>query len=233
MGWQISTVPQPQKLDAKAITYVLETKNDKGTLHLNRVLNVDVMFLPSNNYATLRKIFQTVRTGDEQQVILQPGATTAEQLIGTEPASCCAQSWACSQPLAALTQAMLRSGCMPWHRPRYPLTMKRRTQFCSTPNKLSTCNRSTRSRPTFGWSTKYSGPSGREYGIAAVSFNPHRKITGLHGWCIPAQGKDYEVKDKEAVEIALPKIAGSELISDVKDKLLRIPARRSRQHCGL
>src|SRR5579864_375524 len=59
-------------------------------------------------------------------------------------------------------------------------------------------------------------PSGRDYGIAAVSFNPHRKINGLRGWCIPVQGKDYEVKDKEAVEIALPKIAGSELISDVK-----------------
>jgi len=77
LGWQISTVPQPQKLDAKAITYVLEAKNDKGTLHLNRVLNVDVMLLPSNNYANLRKIFQIVRTDDEQQVILQPGGTTA------------------------------------------------------------------------------------------------------------------------------------------------------------
>ena len=67
-------------------------------------------------------------------------------------------------------------------------------------------------------------PSGRDYGIAAVSFNSHRKITGLRGWCIPAQGKDYEVKDKEAFEVALPKIAGSELISDVKEKLLQIPA---------
>ena len=67
-------------------------------------------------------------------------------------------------------------------------------------------------------------PSRRDYGIAAVSFNPHRKINGLRGWCIPAQGKDYEVKDKEAVEVALPKIAGSELISDVKEKLLQIPA---------
>jgi hypothetical protein len=67
-------------------------------------------------------------------------------------------------------------------------------------------------------------PSGRDYGMAAVSFNPHRKISGLHGWCIPAQGKDYEVKDKEAVEVSLPKIAGSELISDVKEKLLQIPA---------
>jgi Domain of Unknown Function with PDB structure (DUF3857)/Transglutaminase-like superfamily len=67
-------------------------------------------------------------------------------------------------------------------------------------------------------------PSGREYGVVAVPFNAHSKINGLRGWCIPAQGKDYEIKDKEAVEISLPKIAGSELISDVKDKLLQIPA---------
>jgi len=67
-------------------------------------------------------------------------------------------------------------------------------------------------------------PGGRDYGIAAVSFNAHTKINGLHGWCIPAQGKDYEVKDKEAVETSLPKIEGSELINDVKDKLLQIPA---------
>src|SRR5579872_3192406 len=67
-------------------------------------------------------------------------------------------------------------------------------------------------------------PSGRDYGVAAISFNSHRKINGLRAWCIPAQGKDYEVKDKEAIEVALPKIAGSELISDVKDKLLQIPA---------
>src|SRR5215469_14632453 len=67
-------------------------------------------------------------------------------------------------------------------------------------------------------------PGGRDYGIAMASFNAHSKINGLHGWCIPTQGKDYEVKDKEAIEISLPKIAGSELISDVKDKMLQIPA---------
>ena len=67
-------------------------------------------------------------------------------------------------------------------------------------------------------------PSGRDYGIAAVSFHAHSKVSGLRGWCIPAQGKDYEVKDKEAAEVSLPKIAGSELISDVKEKMLQIPA---------
>jgi len=67
-------------------------------------------------------------------------------------------------------------------------------------------------------------PGGRELGTLVVSFNSHKKITGMRGWCIPAQGKDYEVKDKEAMEISLPKIDGSELVSDVKVKVLRIPA---------
>jgi len=68
-------------------------------------------------------------------------------------------------------------------------------------------------------------PDGRDYGIAVVPFNsPSEKVTGLHGWCIPAQGKDYEVKDKEALEVSDPKVDGSELITDVKEKLIRIPA---------
>jgi len=67
-------------------------------------------------------------------------------------------------------------------------------------------------------------PGGREYGTVAASFNSRSKITGMRGWCIPAQGKDYEVKDKEAMEMSLPKVEGSELVSDVRVKLLRIPA---------
>jgi hypothetical protein len=67
-------------------------------------------------------------------------------------------------------------------------------------------------------------PGGRDYGMVAVPFNSNAKITSLRGWCIPAQGKDYEIKDTEAAEVSLPKIEGSELISDVKAKLLRIPA---------
>ena len=77
LGWQIDTLPKAQKLDAKAITYSLDFGNDKGTLHLNRLLNVDVVLVPVANYAALRKIFQIVRTGDEEQVIVQPGGSTA------------------------------------------------------------------------------------------------------------------------------------------------------------
>jgi hypothetical protein len=67
-------------------------------------------------------------------------------------------------------------------------------------------------------------PSGREHGLLAVDFNPRKKITSVYGWCIPASGKDYEVKEKDATDVSLPKIEGSELITDVQARLLRIPA---------
>jgi hypothetical protein len=66
-------------------------------------------------------------------------------------------------------------------------------------------------------------PEGRERGTVFVHFNAQRKVKGLHGWCIPVQGKDYEVKDKDTLEVS-PNIEGAELISDVKYKVLHIPA---------
>jgi transglutaminase-like putative cysteine protease len=64
-------------------------------------------------------------------------------------------------------------------------------------------------------------PGGREHGYARTYFNPQRKVKSFHGWCIPAQGKDYEVKDKDAVEVSLE---DGDLVNDVKYRVLRIPA---------
>ena len=66
-------------------------------------------------------------------------------------------------------------------------------------------------------------PEGRDHGTVQVFFNRERKIKSLHGWCIPAQGKDYEVKDKDGVDVS-PPIEGGELVSDVKARVLHIPA---------
>jgi len=66
-------------------------------------------------------------------------------------------------------------------------------------------------------------PEGRNRGTVFVSFNPQRKVRSLHGWCIPGQGKAYEVNDKDAVEVA-PNTEGGELIGDTKFKVLHIPA---------
>jgi hypothetical protein len=65
-------------------------------------------------------------------------------------------------------------------------------------------------------------PNGREHGTVQVYLNPQRKIKSLHGWCIPAQGKDYEVKDKDAVDKSFS--GGGILVDDVKFRVLEIPA---------
>ncbi len=66
-------------------------------------------------------------------------------------------------------------------------------------------------------------PEGRERGTVNVNFNPSRKIISLHGWCIPAQGKDYEVKEKDATDYSAP-AEGGYLIEDTKYRVLHIPA---------
>ncbi len=67
-------------------------------------------------------------------------------------------------------------------------------------------------------------PGGREYGRAITEFDPNTKITGMRAWCIPAQGKDYEVKDKEAMDVSPSGIESMELATDIKYRLLKIPA---------
>jgi transglutaminase-like putative cysteine protease len=67
-------------------------------------------------------------------------------------------------------------------------------------------------------------PGGRDYGLIRATFDSETKITSIHGWCIPAQGKDYEVKDKEVVETALLGVMNGELATDIRTKLLQIPA---------
>lgn len=66
-------------------------------------------------------------------------------------------------------------------------------------------------------------PGGRERGTVGVYFNRATKITFLHGWSIPSQGRDFEVKEKDAIDLAAP-IENGELVDDVRYKVLRIPA---------
>jgi transglutaminase-like putative cysteine protease len=65
---------------------------------------------------------------------------------------------------------------------------------------------------------------GEDFGIVRIDFDAQSRITALRGWSIPAQGQDYEVRDKDAVETGLAGIEGGELVSDVRSKVLRIPA---------
>src|SRR5262245_16541196 len=66
-------------------------------------------------------------------------------------------------------------------------------------------------------------PEGREYAVAEAYIGHDTRIGSMKAWCIPQQGKDYEVKDKEAVDRSLG-LSGGDLITDLKIRTLKIPA---------
>jgi hypothetical protein len=76
LGWQVGSLPQAQNNDAKAVAYSLKVENDKGSLHLERHLRCSLTFLEQKYYGTLRNFYQSVRSGDEQQIVLQPMGTS-------------------------------------------------------------------------------------------------------------------------------------------------------------
>jgi hypothetical protein len=77
LGWQVGSLPQAQNNDAKAIAYSLKVESDKGSLHLERHLRCSLTFLEQKYYGTLRNFYQSVRSGDEQQIVLQPMGTSS------------------------------------------------------------------------------------------------------------------------------------------------------------
>jgi hypothetical protein len=63
-------------------------------------------------------------------------------------------------------------------------------------------------------------PDGKQYGFVAVPFDNETKITWMKAWCIPKEGKTYELKEKDAVEVG----DFESFYSDDRRKVLEIPA---------
>jgi hypothetical protein len=72
-GWKVNSMPQPQERDAKLAFYSLKVEQSPGTLRLTRKLTIDLLLLEQKYYTPLRNFFQVIRTGDGQQIVLQPG----------------------------------------------------------------------------------------------------------------------------------------------------------------
>jgi len=72
LGWQVSSLPQPVTNDAKLLVYTMKAENDKGALHLERHLKCNLTILDQKYYGALRNFYQSVRSADEQQIVLQP-----------------------------------------------------------------------------------------------------------------------------------------------------------------
>jgi len=74
MNWQIKSLPPEQKQGTQVILYDLKVGDEKGTEHITRILKVDLLGLDVKYYGALRNFYQGVKTGDEQQIVVQPGS---------------------------------------------------------------------------------------------------------------------------------------------------------------
>ena len=77
LGWEVSSVPPPQARDGHVVAYTLKVDKDGSTLHMTRKLAWDFLLIEAKYYPALRDFFQSVRTGDDQQIVLQSAAVSA------------------------------------------------------------------------------------------------------------------------------------------------------------
>jgi uncharacterized protein DUF3857 len=77
LDWKVASVPPAHTDGGRVCAYNTKVEDKKGALHLTRELNIDTLTLETKYYQALRNFFQTVRTGDEQQIVLQPGSNAA------------------------------------------------------------------------------------------------------------------------------------------------------------
>jgi len=76
-GWRVSSVPQSQNQDGHIVVYSLKVEQNPGSLRLTRKLTIDILQIEPKYYPALRNFFQVVRTGDAEQIVLQPGEVHA------------------------------------------------------------------------------------------------------------------------------------------------------------
>jgi hypothetical protein len=76
-GWKVESAPKPVNQDAKAVAYSFSAESGPGTVHLQRTIRTDLFLVPADKYSVLRSFYQIVRTADDEQVVLLPGAALA------------------------------------------------------------------------------------------------------------------------------------------------------------
>jgi hypothetical protein len=76
-GWKVGSLPTEVHLDATAAEYRIQAEKKENALQVTRTLRSDIVLYQPSVYPALRDFYQKVRSGDEQQVVLQPGANSA------------------------------------------------------------------------------------------------------------------------------------------------------------
>ena len=70
-GYQVENLPPPRRKEFPACRYEILRRSQDGTLRLERRLVIDGYFFRVEAYSALRTFYDSVRAGDEEQVVLK------------------------------------------------------------------------------------------------------------------------------------------------------------------
>jgi hypothetical protein len=73
-GWQVTSVPKTRAVDIQIAAYNSSVQSAGGTLTLKRELALHTIFVQQKFYGDMRDFYQAVRAGDEDQIVITPGA---------------------------------------------------------------------------------------------------------------------------------------------------------------
>lgn len=76
-AWKVSSLPPGKNDSRQSVTYILTANSDQGKVHITRKMAIELILIEPRYYAALRNYFQEIKTTDEQQVVLEPGAANA------------------------------------------------------------------------------------------------------------------------------------------------------------
>jgi hypothetical protein len=76
-GYKIESLPQGRRIGSNVLHYEVGRENTGDKLHVRRSFALDVYYFPTDYYPSLRRFYDEVRAGDEEQAVVriaQPGS---------------------------------------------------------------------------------------------------------------------------------------------------------------
>jgi hypothetical protein len=76
-NYQLATLPAARDSNLTNMAYHMGVEQDGNTVQLRRSLIENAIIIPATSYSGVREFFQSVRAGDEQQLVLNYNASQA------------------------------------------------------------------------------------------------------------------------------------------------------------
>jgi len=72
LGWKVGSVPPAQAQANEAVGYWMKAEESQGNLRVQRKIRINLVLVEQKQYGALQNFFRIVRSGDDQQIVLQP-----------------------------------------------------------------------------------------------------------------------------------------------------------------